>query len=274
MKEQDSLRRAPVPTNWTKPQCTKLLIENPIASLSCVKWMTETEAQYFQVVSSMLASKKAQQSSETSSSTQGTAWRTIKPWLRLYEAAADDNAKEAFLHKDDTLDRQALDARNNENRAKTYHEIVAENFNDPSKIYNSHALPQLHLVFAESIGFRFNDMPGPINPDQVKDHIAQTRASLMVVVPKWESSGTGFGIRAASAGFGRMTEEIRHERGDCCATFLNGYKEHILYYWHLIDRQDIIAKFLNILSAEVAASSDKPAALNSPHGCWKAEEER
>ena len=51
--------------------------------------------------------------------------------------------------------------------------------------------------------------------------------------------------------------------GDHRATYLNGYKEHVLYYWHLIDSQDIVSKFLNILSKDVAASSDKPAALIS-----------
>ena len=35
---------------------------------------------------------------------------------------------------------------------------------------------------------------------------------------------------------------------------------------HLIDLQDIVSKVLNILSSEVAASSDKPAAITSDTG--------
>ena len=123
MKASNLLKRAPVPTNWTKPQCAKWLQDNPISNRSCVEWIRNTEQQYFNIVTSMLASKKAQASE---SNGQSTAWRTIEPWLRLYEAAADDNAKQAFLCKDDTLDRRELDARNHKDRPKTYHELLQQ----------------------------------------------------------------------------------------------------------------------------------------------------
>ena len=142
----------------------------------------------------MLASKKAQ--ANDASPAQATAWRSIDPWLRLYEAAADDNTKEAFLHKDDTLDRPALDARNHEERPKTYHEIMADNFNDPICVYNSLCLPDLHSVFSSSIELKFENMSGPITADQVKDRLGQSRAALVAIVPKWEQSGTGFGANA------------------------------------------------------------------------------
>ena len=86
----------------------------------------------------------------------GTAWRKNDPWLRLYEAATEDNAKDAFLVDLNALARTELDARNNEDRPERFFAMVAKNLNNKKKTYNSRALPNLHSSFKDSISLPYS----------------------------------------------------------------------------------------------------------------------
>jgi len=72
----------------------------------------------------------------------------------------DDRARDALISKDDGWERKELDARNHENRPKTWYEVIADLYNDPDNVYYTDVLPELRPRFAESIELRFEDMPG------------------------------------------------------------------------------------------------------------------
>jgi hypothetical protein len=74
----------------------------------------------------------------------------------------------ALINKDRVLDHAALDARNNEQRPKTFKEVVLELFNDLSFAATIEALATLHQDFSEEIDLPFEKMPGPITPEGVK----------------------------------------------------------------------------------------------------------
>ena len=81
----------------------------------------------------------------------------------------------------------------------------------------------------------------------------------------WELSGNGFGQRdmKKDSAWGHFTEEHLSRDGDNRASFLHVLgkrqahnREHLLYLWYLIDMHQIIEHVLNVLSKDVAVSSD------------------
>jgi hypothetical protein len=96
-----------------------------------------------------------------------------------------------------------------------------------------------------------------MDPEECKKRFADSRAKLIKIISKWELSGNGFGQRAPDdEEYGHMgTEEL--EAGDNRANFLDSMtKEHILYFWHLADRHELLKNVLNVICATSSADSE------------------
>jgi hypothetical protein len=78
---------------------------------------------------------------------------------------------------------------------ETYQELVAGLFNDLDFQPETLSLPKLHSNFSETKVLHFEDMPGPMTPEDVKSRLADARAKLILIINKWGKSGNGFGQR-------------------------------------------------------------------------------
>jgi hypothetical protein len=156
-----------------------------------------------------------------------------------------------------TMTRPELDARNSTQRPENLYEIVARLFNDRSSIYITEQVPDLHHCFAYPISLSFSDMPGEVTPEEVKKRFADARAKLIKIIAAWELSGNGFGQRTQDEDdFGHMTEEIL-SAGDNRSHFLRDkMKEHVLYFWHLADRNELLKNVLNVICISSSADSE------------------
>lgn len=242
--------KSPRSSHYTKQQCYKWLMGNPMAHPSDIAFLVQEEAGFKAEVEDANNKAKAIKAKKTSN------WVDNDPFLRLYHCLIDDKVKAAFLTRDHVLNREELDARNSDRRPKSYEQLATELFNDPTFDPTALQLPNLHSDFDEPYKLlHLEDMPGLITREEVKSRMADSRAKLMAVISNWELSGNGFGQRTEEEDdFGRLDED--HLLDDNRSAFLQGYRSHILYLWHLSDEEDILHSVKSILDPVCAANTD------------------
>ena len=108
IKATNSKYRMPAPKNWNLPVQLQWLADNPITDQREIDWIAKEEGKYYCDCMQALKEKLELLS------TKSTNWSDIRVWLRLYEAASQDNAKAAHLREMTAKNRVQLDARNNE----------------------------------------------------------------------------------------------------------------------------------------------------------------
>jgi len=180
--------KPPKPSNWAAKKLVDWLRQCPRLDRDDIAFLRQAEFALCTALSSAAA-----ETAEQKENTKRQVWTGNEPCLRLCLCATDDKTRDASLTKDILLNRPELDARNNENRPKTFEEVVTELFNDETFTPHTEALPNLSSTFAEPIELPFSLMPGPIAPEQVKSKLADSRVKLMNIVNRWERSGNGFG---------------------------------------------------------------------------------
>ena len=111
-------------------------------------------------------------------------------------------------------------------------------------------LPKLHIICDQSLNFLF---------------YANETTQALVVISKWEQSGNGSGQRTEDDDeYGHVVNnqlwlapgKQEFMDGDNRKNFLRDEKSHILYFWQLIDENDLLAHSLAKLSDEVRVDSD------------------
>ena len=169
---------------WSKKKCIEHLVRVPITNPADKTFLIATERALYEALIAE-ASEREQVRRDNAN------WTTNEPYLRLYMCFCRDEARAALLAKDDSLDRPALDARNNDARPLNFYDTVAELFNDPDLTLTTEALPDLHTAFKDPISLRFADMPGgAITGEEVKRRFADARAKLIQVIDRSINSCT------------------------------------------------------------------------------------
>jgi hypothetical protein len=108
-------------------------------------------------------------------------WIVAEPWLRLYHAAAKDEARALDTMEGKGKRKDELDARNSDSHPPTYYAKVAEFYNS-TEIFATYSWPELHESFTEVKLLDFEDMPGGmITAEEVKSRLSDTRAKLILV---------------------------------------------------------------------------------------------
>jgi hypothetical protein len=255
--------KAPRNSHYTKDRCYNWLMQHPIAHPVDIAFLVEEEAKFKTEVEEAVNEVKAKKTSN---------WVDNDPFLRLYHCLINDTVKAAFLERDNVLNREELDARKSDKRPKTFEQEAAELFNDETFAPTSLHLPSLHSDFDQTKVLRLEDMPGVITPEEVKSRMADSRAKLMAVISNWELSGNGFGQRAqVDEGFGCLEEE--HLLDDNRGAFLQNYRSHILYLWHLSDGEDILQSVKSALDPDCAANTDSVPEVKPSNKKRKAEDD-
>lgn len=250
-KCDDSTSPTPSCNYWTKERLYTWLTENPVDVDADVVFLMGEEKKLYDTV------KSAGVENNNNGEPRSGAWTTNEPYLRLYHCMFHEDMKPALLRMNNTLSRPCLDARNSSARPETFFEGVARIFNNTCEDFMSDALPDLHNTFAVPMMLDFEDMPGPIDAEDVKRRFADARAKLIKIISKWELSGNGFGQRALDEDeFGHMAEE-NLEAGDNRGNFLDSKtKEHVLYFWHMADKNELLKNVLNVIAETSAADTD------------------
>jgi hypothetical protein len=247
------LIKAPRSSHYTKERCYKWLMLYPLAHPNDVAFLVREELRFKAEVEEATNEVRVKKSAN---------WVDNDPFLRLYHCLINDKVKAAFLTRDNVLNREELDARNSDQRPKTYEQEAAELFNNTAFAPTSLHLPSLHSDFDQAKLLRLEDMPGAITPEEVKSRMADSRAKLMVVISNWELSSNGFGQRTKEDdGFGCLEEE--HLLDDNRGAFLKGFRSHILYLWHLSNEEDILQSVKSVLDPGCAANTDSVPDVDS-----------
>lgn len=179
MKRRASQRGIKLRKNTApKAECIKWLEENPVVDPVDRAFLQEEEAVLYQALIEAAVEHEDEQRAKLLTAN----WVGNKPWLRLYCCMVSDEAMTALKRKDEVLDREQLDARNNAERPETHVEVVCRCFNDPEKVFFTEILPELHEDFSEVIRLDFNEMPGgALKPEECKKKMTECRAKLMQV---------------------------------------------------------------------------------------------
>jgi hypothetical protein len=248
---------APSPTckYWTKDKLVVWLNDNPVSEPVDITFLISEEKKLFDTVAAGKNERAAV--SETSSTSRTPAWTTNEPYLRLYHCFFHEEVRHLLISNSNIMDRPVLDARNSTARPETFCEAVARVFNDDCVVFFTDALPDLHYSFSYGITLDFDDMPGEITAEEVKKRFADARAKLIKIISKWELSGNGFGQRhVGDDDFGHLGDD-EMEAGDNRGNFLDSMtKEHILYFWHLADRNELLKNVLNVIADTSSADSE------------------
>ena len=175
--EQKGLEK-PRCNNYKKQRCIDWLEINPVLDMEDIDFLLFAEKEFC----NSLLSAESEKAEEAANRIANAHWTTNEPFLRLYHCICHDRARQAIVKKDNVLERPELDARNNENRPKTFEEVVTELYNDNSVIFHSKVLPGISHEFATSIELKFDEMPGgQITPEEVKSRFADARAKMISV---------------------------------------------------------------------------------------------
>jgi len=229
---------------WKKEKLVEWLNANPVSEPDDIVFLLGEERKLFDSV----VRGNQDQSDKDKTSARAGAWISNEPFLRLYHCIFCDDNRDLLATMNKVMDRDELDARNSAERPETLFEAVARMFNDDEIVFVTSALPDLHYAFASTIVLDFEDMPGKVTPEECKKRFADSRAKLIKIISKWELSGNGFGQRSREDDdFGHLDEEC-FEAGDNRGNFLDTMtKEHILYFWHLADQNDMMKQVLNVI---------------------------
>jgi hypothetical protein len=179
--------------------------------------------------------------------------------------------KEAFKIRNQLMDKDELDtSKNHPKRPKPWSVEAAKKFNSPVFTVRTLPLPDLHYAFCESQAIKLEDCPGEITPDEVERRVAESQTTLKKIIMKWELSGRGDGEQndddegernEGDAGFGHIdTETFDFRAGDNRSNFLHiegkERRPHLLYFWHLMDSNEILSAALDIIDLSVGGDSE------------------
>ncbi|KAG7368520.1 hypothetical protein IV203_031263 [Nitzschia inconspicua] len=212
-----------------------------------------------------------QKNSSSDASEQGNKWYGPLPYLRLIHCLLEDDIKDKWIHCNDPKSIQEIDARRSDVRGENVFEMIANRWN--STDFNPTTMvTTCHYDFSEEIdvGYAATSEFARAAPDKVKDRLSKMKAILSSIIENWERSGQGDGGRideddedeedssvdgvstARKYEWGRS--EGRQGAFDCRESFLGSNPSYLLYFWDVLDNNDLFNTTMNRLSDEVGAS--------------------
>ena len=177
---------------WSKHKAVEWLVNNPVTADIDVSFLRRRLKSFIE-------------EANAASTTSSNYWVGSVPFLRLIHCLVDfENIKEAFLKSFESMSRQELDGRFNDNiRRESPWLLIADKWNDSD--YNPTSTPYvtLHQDFQTAIDLSFDKVKnmGELTPDSAKARFFKMKNDLLVIKNAWELSGNGDG------GIGRGAED-------------------------------------------------------------------
>jgi hypothetical protein len=141
---EGSIEKAPKPKGWTYSKCLQFLMEHPITGAEEIAFLHKKAQEVIQVV------KEASPPKADDDETVGRKWVGQLPYLRLIHCLLEDDIQEKWIHRNDPLSIQQIDARNSTARAENVYELLARRWNN--ELFNpTTTVSNCHVDFAEEI---------------------------------------------------------------------------------------------------------------------------
>jgi hypothetical protein len=282
--------KPPKPNGWNASKCIEWLKENPITSEDDIAFLKTKAKEVREVVANAtqrMASSTTTESTDGDRET-GNKWVGHLPYLRLIHCLLEDDVKEKWIHRNDPKSIQEIDARRSEVRDETAFEMIANRWN--CKDFNPKTMvSNCHIDFNQviDIGFDATSDFARASPTKVRDKIAKMRSDLTSIIHKWERSGQGEGgmleeededddisedisetptdmSERQNPAVLREKFEWGRSKGrmgafDCRESFLGPNPPYLLYFWEVLDQNDLINTTMNRISDDAGASSANEA---------------
>ena len=151
---------------------------------------------------------------------------------------------------------------------KTVWELLSDKWNDQFFAPETKDLPDLHpdFVDTEMVDHTLVCQMTPADPKKCKEKWSGMMLELTRVVANWEQSRQGNGgIRpddnpsdnvelSDRAQYGSLRNQDS-EALDCLSCFLDCSASYILYFWHVLDKHDLLQSSLHQLDEEGSAGN-------------------
>jgi hypothetical protein len=199
--------------------------------------------------------------------------------MRLICCFQDEDIVEAYRLSQEVMVRSQLDARNSEQRALDFYDLIVAKFNDSDWVPQSESDPGLHEDFAEQ--HEYAKRPEyTLDVEKTKKIFATMKGHITAVLRDYEKSGNGavnademyqLGDEAPdeeiTAHYGHFDlEKALTAGGDDRKNFLRGKPTDVLYWWKVLDELQVITLTCVAMKKELGADSNtRPisiAALN------------
>jgi hypothetical protein len=280
--------KAPKPNGWNAAKCIEWLKENPILSDDDIAFLHRKVMEVREVVANGTTQKSVNQESDGDRET-GNKWIGPLPYLRLIHCLLEDDIKEAFLRRHRSKTIQEIDARRSDVRPDDVHDLIANKWN--SSTFNPKTMvSNCHYDYAQEIdiGYEVTRDFSRATPTKVKDKLAKMKSDLTSIISKWERSGQGDGGTIEESdedddeeviGDETSTEQPKQDKFewgrskgrtgafDCRESFLGPNPSYLLYFWDVLDDNDLFDTTINRLSDEAGASSpNQPPSVGRSKG--------
>jgi hypothetical protein len=282
--ELDSTRtNFPKPKGWHATKCHDWLKENPITTDNDIAFLFKKAKEVKQVVANdTQKTPTASNNQPSGDAEQGIRWFGPLPYLRLIHCLMEDDVKDKWIHRNDPKTIQDIDARNSDVREENVFEIIANRWNSDS--FNPTTMvSSRHVDFSSAIdiGIQATSEFSRASPTKVKDKLAKMKCDLTKIINNWERSGQGEGGRLdevdddeEDSGIGKevTSNEVKYEWGrtrsgafDCRESFLGSYPSYLLYFWDVLENNNLFKTTMNRLSDDAGASSanDVPSVIRT-----------
>ena len=262
----DDGEKKPRAGNWSNTTLIEWLRSHPLVEEQEVTYLQKEEKKFYDML--VAAAREATDVSVNSSgSPPGLIWTNVAD-MRLIHCLTIDSVKEAYLQRNEVLNRSQLDARNGPSTTPSVEQVISNQYNDPSYKPQSIPLPSLHDAFITSIDLSLEEIPCKVTPDQVKRWLADRKTKLVLIINKWERSGNGGGNRKEADETFVQEEGADFQDDDDRANFLSGNRTSLLYFWHVAIEHDLLSHTVNILPTELSATTNSvsPVSRKSRQG--------
>jgi hypothetical protein len=262
LKESDDNILGPRPKHWVKDQVLKWLHDNPIDGEADVLFLQREVEQHRQATASARSTAATENISLSN-------WTGNVPHLRLIHCVVDDSIKDLYRRRDNLQPgRMTVDSRNSSVREETVWEKISNLWNDKEFEPDTMIMTGLHPNdFQTSEKLSFHRVQGlhAASPTFVKDKLGLMTKALRRCIDNWERSGQGEGgvdpyneDEANRPEFGSTQDEYGdHVRStyalQCRHSFFVDRETYLLYFWEILEQNQLFAYVMAILPEDVAA---------------------
>ncbi|KAG7339920.1 hypothetical protein IV203_024970 [Nitzschia inconspicua] len=284
----------PKPNTWNATKCTDWLKANPITGEADVAFLFKRAKEIKQIVvagNNPTQKTVAAVNSSSDTTKHGNKWFGPLPYLRLIHCLLEDDIKEQWIHRNDPQSIQEIDAAHRRSGVnfgeETAFEMIANRWNSPdfnpttmvstTTTTTTTTTRPCHNDFSEEIdvGFDATSKFVRASPEKVRDKLLTMRFNLISIIDNWERSGQGGDNdridkdddddeEEDSSAVEGVTTARKYEWGrsegrqgafDGRKSFLGSKPSYLLYFWDVLDKNDLFDTTMNRLSNKVGASS-------------------
>ena len=156
--------------------------------------------------------------------------------LRFILCFDNEEIREKYALTQHAFTLAELDGRNSEQKEADFYDLIVEMFNDSELVTRTEVLPNLHDDFAMELPICKGDYT--LTRKKAKNLIAQMKPKLLDICQRYEASGNGSNMQESDCE--SSDSAALKKNGDDRAAFLRFEGSELLYWWHVLDKYQLI----------------------------------